>query len=72
MTTLELVNLMMKSSDNNPYGGKVSKENNIKGAIELAKLFKKFADDGQADEAMYVESDKWVEVINKLKEKETK
>jgi hypothetical protein len=69
MTTLKLVNLMMRSSDNNPYAGKLSKKDNVLAAIELAKLAKNFADTGQTDEAMNIESSQWVEVIGKLEGK---
>ena len=66
MTTLKLVNLMMRSSDNNPYTGKLSKKENTLAAIDLAKLCKNFADTGQTDEAMNIESSQWVEVIGIL------
>ena len=69
MTTRKLVNLMMKSSDNNPYSGKLSEKENILAAIELAKKFKEFADDGYTDEAMEIESTQWIEVIAKLEDK---
>ena len=69
MTTLKLVNLIMRSSDNNPYSGKLSKIDNVLAAIELAKLCKNFADAGQTDEAMNIESSQWVEVIGKLEGK---
>ena len=69
MTTLKLVNLMMRLSDNNPYSGKLSKKDNILAAIGLAKLYKSFADAGQTDEAMNIESSQWVEVIGKLEGK---
>jgi hypothetical protein len=69
MTTQKLVNLMIRSSDTNPYTGKLSKKNNILAAIELAKLAKDFADKGQNDEAMNIKSIQWIEVIDKLKEK---
>jgi hypothetical protein len=69
MTTLKLVNLMMRSSDHNPYTGKLSKKENILAAIELAKLCKNFADTGQTDEAMNIESSQWVEVIGRLEGK---
>lgn len=72
MTTRKLVNLMMKSSDNNPYSGKLSEKDNVLAAIELAKKFKEFADDGYTDESMDIESNQWVEVIKKLKEKKIK
>ena len=58
---------MIRSSDNNPYSGKLSKKDNVLAAIELAKLCKNFADTGQIDEAMNIESSQWVEVIHKLK-----
>jgi hypothetical protein len=69
MTTLKLVNLMMRSSDNNPYSGKLSKKDNVLAAIELAKLTKDFADKGQTDEAMDIESSQWIEVIGRLESK---
>jgi hypothetical protein len=69
MTTLKLVNLMMRSSDTNPYSGKLSNKDNVLAAIELAKLFKEFADKGQTDEAMDIESGQWIEVISKLESK---
>ena len=69
MTTLKLVNLMMRSSDHNPYTGKLSKRENILAAIELAKLCKNFADTGQSNEAMNIESSQWVEVIGRLEGK---
>lgn len=69
MTTRKLVNLMLKSSDYNPYTGMLSKKDNVLAAIELAKLAKKFADTGQMDEAMDIPSSQWVEVIGKLEDK---
>ena len=69
MTTLKLTNLMMRSSDSHPHFGKLSKKDNILCAIELADLCKEFADNGQTDEAMDIDSPQWVEVINKLKGK---
>ena len=60
---------MMRSSDTNPYSGKLSKKDNVLAAIELAKLGKEFADTGQMDEAMNIESSQWVEVISKLESK---
>jgi hypothetical protein len=65
-STKELVNLMIKSSDSNPYTGKLSKEDNIVAAVELAKLCKHFADTGQTNEAMNVDSEQWIEVISEL------
>ena len=56
----------MRSSDNNPYSGKLSKKDNVLAAVELAKLCKNFADTGQTDEAMNIESSQWGEVISKL------
>lgn len=58
---------MLKSSDNNPYSGKLSKKDNVIAAIELAKLCLDFADKGRTDEAMDIGSEQWKEVINKLK-----
>ena len=69
MTTRKLVNLMMRSSDTNPYSGKLSKKDNVLAAIEVAKLAKDFADKGQTAEAMDTPSIQWVEVIGKLEDK---
>lgn len=67
MTTLKLRNLLLRSSDSNPYAGKLSKEENVFAAIELGELFKKFAEEGHTDEAMDIEVSQWVEVIENLK-----
>ena len=56
----------MRSSDTNPYSGKLSKKDNVLAAIEVAKLAKEFADKGQTAEAMNVPSSQWIEVISKL------
>jgi hypothetical protein len=66
MTTEEIAELMLKSSDHNPYSGMLSQEDNVKAAIDLAKLCKDFADNGQTDEAMSIPSEQWDEVIDKL------
>jgi hypothetical protein len=66
MTTLKLRNLLLRSSNHNPYTGKLSEKENVLAAIELAKLAKDFADKGMTDEAMDVLSSQWVEVIEKL------
>lgn len=67
MTTREIVQLMLKSSNTNPYCGKLSMNDNISSAIELTLLAKTFADNGQRDEAMNIESGQYSEVINELK-----
>jgi hypothetical protein len=69
MGTKEIVELMLKSSDHNPYTGMLSKKDNLIAAIDLAKLCKSFADTGQTDEAMNIESSQWVEVIGRLEGK---
>ncbi len=66
MKTEKIVQLMLKSSDHNPYTGMLSEKDNLIAAIDLAKLCKDFADKGQMDEAMNIESEQWVEVINEL------
>ncbi len=67
MSKEEIVKLMLKSSNHNPYAGMLSKKDNLTAAIDLAKLCKDFADKGQTDEAMNVPSEQWEEVINELK-----
>jgi len=66
MTLRKTVNLMIKSSNHNPYTGMLSKKDNFIAAIELAKLCKDFADKGQADEAMNLDSNHWQQTIDKL------
>ena len=51
---------MMRSSDTCPYNGKLTDKQNVLAAIELAKLCKEFADTGQMDEAMNIESSQWI------------
>ena len=67
MTIRKSVNLMLKSSNHNPYTGMLSKKDNFIAAIDLAELCKDFADKGQMDEAMNLDSDHWQKVIDKLK-----
>ena len=69
MTIKKLVNLMMRSSNTNPYSGKLSKKDNVLAAIEVAKLAKGFADKGQTAEALNIPSSQWIEVIGKLETK---
>ena len=66
METKEIVELMLKSSNHNPYTGMLSKKDNLIAAIDLAKLCKDFADKGHMDEAMNIESHQWVVVISEL------
>lgn len=66
METKEIVELMLKSSDYNPYTGMLSKKDNLIEAINLAKLYKDFADKGQTCEAMDIPSEEWVVAISEL------
>jgi len=70
MTILKTVNLMLRSSDTNPYSGKLSTNQHYIAAIELAELCLKFAEDGQTDEAMDLDVPHWNAVISKLKLKQ--
>ena len=67
MNKEEIVELMMKSSNHNPYTGMLSKKDNLTAAIDLAKLCKDFADKGQTDEGMGISSEQWEEVIKELR-----
>lgn len=67
METKEIAELMLKSVDHNPYTGMLSKKDNLIAAIDLANLCKDFADKGQTDEAMNINSKQWMEVIEMLK-----
>jgi hypothetical protein len=69
MTIRKTVNLLMKICKVHPYLGELSKENQLAGAIATAELFKKFAEDGQTDEAMNLPVEHWNEVIEQLKTK---
>ena len=66
METKEIVELILKSSDHNPYTGMLSKKDNLIAAIDLAKLCKDFADKGQTEEAMNIHSKQWVVFISEL------
>ncbi len=66
MTLRKTVNLMLKSSNHNPYTGMLSKKDNFIAAIDLAKLCKDFADKGRNDEAMNLDSNHWQQTIDKL------
>lgn len=68
METKEIVELMLKSSLDNPYIGILSKKDNLIAAIQLAKLCKDFADKGQTDKAMNILSEQWINVIFELEE----
>jgi hypothetical protein len=67
-STQDMVNLMLKSCNNNPYTGKLSKEENIKASIDLANLCLNFAKDGHRDEAMHFSESQWIEVIKQLED----
>ena len=66
METKEIVELMLSSSNHCHYTGVLSKRDNLIASIDLAKIFKNFADTGQMDEAMDIESEQWSEVISEL------
>lgn len=66
MNTKEIVELILESSNNSPYQGKLSKSNNISAGIDLAKLCKSFAENGQYDEAMGFDTEQWILVISEL------
>lgn len=69
MTIEDTVELMIKSSDMNPYTGKLSEKDNIIASIELAKLCLEFAKNGNTDEAMNLDVDDWIMIIKKLEDK---
>lgn len=62
----ETVKLIMDSSNSNPYGGKISKKDNIIAAIDLAKLGLDFANKGKTDEAMDIPPKIWQGVLKHL------
>lgn len=69
MNIQDTIDLMIRSSNNDPYAGDLDKTNNLRAVIDLAKLCKEFADNGQTDEAMNLNSEHWVIVIEELKKK---
>ena len=70
MSKEEIVDLMLKSSDYNPYTGKLSTKDNYIAAIELAQLCREFAENGETDAAMNNPVEDWNEVIEILKTKQ--
>lgn len=66
MEIKEIVELVLKSSNSNPYTGMLSKKDNLIAAIDLAKLAKNFADEGHKAEAMNIDSEQWSKVISEL------
>ena len=66
MTVRKSVNLMLKSSNNHPHIGILSKKANVSCAIDLAQLFKKFAEKGQLDNAMDLDVNHWQQVFSKV------
>jgi hypothetical protein len=72
MTIQLTVDLVLKSSDHNPYTGMLSKEEHMIAAVALAKLAKDFADKGMKDEAMNLDSEHWSKVISQLELKSNK
>jgi len=69
MNVEETKALMMNSSNSHPYKGKLSKEDNVLAAIELAELVLQFSENGQSDEAMDLSPDHMKTVITELKSK---
>lgn len=68
MTNIEIIGLMIKSSNHNPYIGILSVKQNLLAAIELAKLFKEYADAGDTDSAMDIKSEQWQEVVETMED----
>lgn len=69
MKTEDIVNFIINLTKNHPYVGDLSKRANLDSSIDLAKLFKDFADKGLTDEAMNIGSSQWELVISKLENK---
>ena len=67
MTLTKTINLLLRCTNSNPYGGMLSIVDNYKPAVELANLFRDFAERGQTDEAMNLDVSHWDKVINRLK-----
>lgn len=66
MSIKKMIKLMLSSTNECPYRGKLEKHTNVVEAINLSELCKEFADDGYLDEAMGEPSEVWVKVINEL------
>jgi hypothetical protein len=71
-STEDMVNLMLKCCNHNPYKGYLTTEENIKLSIELANVCLNFAKEGHKDEAMNFTSSQWEDVIKQLEEKDAK
>lgn len=69
MTIEETVDLMMKSSDYNPYTGPLNYRENLIAAINLADLVRDFSLKGMSNEAMGLSVDHMNDVISVLQEK---
>ena len=69
-TIRKSVNLMLKSSDTHPYRGKLKESDVLEAAISLAELCLEFAENGQTEEAMNLDTDHWRQVITELKKKQ--
>jgi hypothetical protein len=72
MSVEETMELVLKSSNHNPYSGRLSKLANYTAAIELSDLCKHFAKKGQIEEAMNLDAAHWDEVIGRLKSQQIK
>lgn len=68
-TIRKSVNHMLKSSDSHPYFGKLKESDALEAAIQLANLCLEFAEKGQMDEAMNLDTDHWKQVIEELQKK---
>jgi len=70
MTNIEdVIDLMLETTNSNPYGGPLSDEEHLANAIDLARLCLEFADNGHLEEAMNIESNTWLLVIADLENK---
>jgi len=70
MTNIEdIIDLILQSTNSNPYGGPLSYKEHLANAIDLARLCLEFADNGHFEEAMNIESNIWLLVIADLENK---
>jgi len=66
MKRKKMMKSLLESSKYNPYIGKLSREDNLICAIQIAKLLKDFADNGNTDESMNISSEQYSLVISEL------
>jgi hypothetical protein len=66
MTLTKTINLLLRCSADCPYSGKLENRHKYIAAVELAKLFRDFAERGCTEEAMHLDVPHWDKAIKRL------